>query len=89
VVAVLLIATATVLSPVAVVAGWTRLQLTSEQAFLDTFAPLANDPRVQQYVADRVVAEINNGWTSTPSPTTCSAGSRASTFPRVPSRRSS
>lgn len=60
VVAVLLIATATVLSPVAVVAGWTRLQLTSEQAFLDTFAPLANDPRVQQYVADRVVAEINN-----------------------------
>ena len=50
VVAVLLIATATILSPVAVVAGWTRLQLTSEQAFLDTFAPLASDPRVQQYV---------------------------------------
>lgn len=60
VVAVLLIATATILSPVAVVAGWTKLQLTSEQAFLDTFGPLANDPRVQQYVSDRVVAEINN-----------------------------
>ena len=60
VVAVLLIATATILAPVAVVAGWTRLQLTSEQAFLDTFGPLASDPRVQQYVADRVVAEINN-----------------------------
>ena len=60
VVAVLLIATATILSPVAVVAGWTRLQLTSEQAFLDTFGPLASDPRVQQYVSDRVVAEINN-----------------------------
>jgi hypothetical protein len=58
-VAVLLIATATILSPVAVVAGWTRLQLTSEQAFLDTFAPLAGDPQVQQYVADRVVSEIN------------------------------
>ena len=56
----LLIATATILSPVAVVAGWTRLQLTSEQAFLDTFGPLASDPRVQQYVSDRVVAEINN-----------------------------
>jgi hypothetical protein len=60
VVAVLLIATATILSPVAVVAGWTRLQLTSEQAFLDTFGPLASDPRVQQYVSDRVVTEINN-----------------------------
>jgi hypothetical protein len=60
VVAVLLMATATILSPVAVVAGWTRLQLTSEQAFLDTFGPLASDPRVQQYVGDRVVAEINN-----------------------------
>jgi hypothetical protein len=60
VVAVLLIATATILSPVAVVAGWTRLQLTSEQAFLDTFAPLANDPQVQQYVADQVVTQINN-----------------------------
>jgi len=60
VVAVLLIATATILSPVAVVTSWTRLQLTSEQAFLETFGPLANDPRVQQYVGDRVVAEINN-----------------------------
>ena len=60
VVAVLLIATATILSPVAVVTGWTRLQLTSEQAFLDTFGPLASDPQVQQYVADRVVTEINN-----------------------------
>jgi hypothetical protein len=89
VVAVLLIATATVLSPVAVVAGWTRLQLTSEQAFLDTFAPLANDPRVQQYVADRVVAEINNAVDINAIATTCSAGSRASTFPRGPSRRSS
>ena len=59
-VAVLLIAIATILSPVAVVAGWTRLQLTSEQAFLDTFGPLANDPQVQQYVSDRVVSEINN-----------------------------
>jgi len=59
VVAVLLIAVATILAPVAVVAGWTRLQLTSEQAFLDTFGPLANDPRVQQFVSDRVVAEIN------------------------------
>jgi hypothetical protein len=35
---------------IAVVAGWTRLQLTSEPAFLGRFAPLAN-PRAQQYVA--------------------------------------
>jgi hypothetical protein len=60
VVAVLLIAIATILSPVAVVADWTRLQLTNAQALLDTFGPLASDPRVQQYVADRVVAEINS-----------------------------
>lgn len=59
-VAVLLIAVATILSPVAVVSAWTRLQLTSEQAFLDTFGPLASDPRVQRYVADRVVVEIDS-----------------------------
>lgn len=57
---VLLLALATVLSPAAVVAGWARIQLTSADTFVDTFAPLADDPNVQAMVTDQAVAAINN-----------------------------
>ena len=56
---VVLLALGTVLSPAAVVAGWARLQLTTADAFVDTFAPLSDDPQVQALVAGQVVGAIN------------------------------
>ncbi|HEU4998367.1 MAG TPA: hypothetical protein VFT68_05430 [Lapillicoccus sp.] len=56
---VLLLALATLLAPAAVVAGWARVQLTSADTFVDTFAPLADDPQVQAFVSDQVVTAIN------------------------------
>ena len=51
---------ATILAPAATIAGWARVQLTSADAFVDTFAPLADDPNVQALVTDQAVAAINN-----------------------------
>jgi hypothetical protein len=56
---VLLLALATLLAPAAVVAAWARVQLTTADSFVDTFAPLADDPQVQAFVADQVVDTIN------------------------------
>ena len=60
VVVVVLMALATILAPAATIAGWARVQLTSADAFVDTFAPLADDPNVQALVTDQAVAAINN-----------------------------
>ena len=60
VVVVVLLALATILAPAATIAGWARVQLTSADAFVDTFAPLADDPNVQALVTDQAVAAINN-----------------------------
>ena len=60
VVVVILMALATILAPAATIAGWARVQLTSADAFVDTFAPLADDPNVQALVTDQAVAAINN-----------------------------
>ena len=57
---VVLLVLATILAPAATVAGWARLQLTSADAFVDTFAPLADDPNVQALITDQAVAAINN-----------------------------
>ena len=56
---VLLLALATLLAPAAVVAGWARIQLTNPDTFVETFAPLADDPQVQAFVSDQVVTAIN------------------------------
>lgn len=47
-----------VLSPIAVVSGWMKNQLTDTDMFVATFAPLADDPAVQDFVADKVVTVI-------------------------------
>jgi hypothetical protein len=57
---VVLMVLATILAPAATVAGWARVQLTSADAFVDTFAPLADDPSVQAMVTDQAVTAINN-----------------------------
>jgi hypothetical protein len=46
--AVLLIAIACILSPLSVVAVWARGEVTDTDRYVDTVAPLANDPAVQE-----------------------------------------
>lgn len=59
-VAVLLIAVGLLLAPVAALGTWARLQLVDTDQFVSTFAPLAEDPAVQAFVADEVTAAIND-----------------------------
>lgn len=56
--ATVLIVIGAILAPVAVVASWAKVQLTDTQSFVDTYAPLADDPSVQAYVTDEVVKVI-------------------------------
>lgn len=57
-VAVLLIILGLVLAPVAAIGTWARLELVDTERFVATFAPLAEDPAVQAFVADQVTAAI-------------------------------
>lgn len=58
--ATVLVSIGVLLAPVAVVGTWTKTQLESTEAFVNTFAPLASDPDVQNYIADQVVIAIND-----------------------------
>lgn len=58
-VAVVLILIGVLLVPVAVVTGWARWGLTDTDRFVATYAPLADDPTVQQYVVDQATAAID------------------------------
>ncbi|MEV7693956.1 hypothetical protein AB0N73_11570 [Microbacterium sp. NPDC089189] len=49
---------APVLIPVATVTGWARTELVSEDAFVGTFGPLAEDPAVQDLVIEATTAAI-------------------------------
>ncbi|MET0479979.1 MAG: hypothetical protein ABWZ69_01345 [Mycetocola sp.] len=57
--ATVLIVLGAVLAPVALVASWTKTALTDTDRFVATYAPLAEDPQMQAYVTDQVVAVIN------------------------------
>ncbi|MFK0401519.1 hypothetical protein ACIQTT_04260 [Microbacterium sp. NPDC090225] len=46
-------------APVAVAATWANTELTDTERFVETFAPLADDPAVQRLVIDQVVAAID------------------------------
>lgn len=54
-----LIVIGAILAPVAIVSNWAVAELTDTNAFVDTFAPLAEDPEVQQLVATTVSDAIN------------------------------
>ncbi|MDZ8171327.1 hypothetical protein [Microbacterium xanthum] len=49
-----------ILVPVSVVGTWARAELVSEDAFVQTFGPLADDPDVQQLVIDQASAAVND-----------------------------
>ncbi|MFI9785967.1 hypothetical protein ACIHEI_21065 [Kitasatospora sp. NPDC051984] len=56
--AVVLIVLAALLTPLAVVASWSRAQVTDTNRFVATLAPLASDPAVQGAVANRATTAI-------------------------------
>ena len=56
----LCIVIATILVPVSIVAAWARVELVDETRFVETFAPLAEDPQVQALVADQVTTAIED-----------------------------
>ncbi len=59
VLAVLLITLGCVLAPIAVVSGWAKATLTDTDAFVETYAPLAQDPAIRGYVVDQTVVAIS------------------------------
>jgi len=48
-----------ILVPVSIVAAWARTELVSEQAFVQTFAPLVDDPGVQQLIITQATAAVD------------------------------
>ena len=48
-----------ILVPVSVLGTWARAELVSEDAFVQTFGPLADDPDVQQLVIDQASTAVN------------------------------
>lgn len=59
VIGAVLLVLAVVLAPVAAMGTWARLQLVDTESFVATFAPLASDPDVQDFVADQVSTAID------------------------------
>jgi hypothetical protein len=57
-VAVVLIVLASVLAPLAVVAVWADKTVTDSDRYVETIAPLIDDPAIQNALADRITAEI-------------------------------
>lgn len=53
-----LIVVGLILAPISVVSSWAKVQLSSTDQFVATFAPLADDPAVQRYISAQVVAVV-------------------------------
>ncbi|WP_159805251.1 hypothetical protein [Cellulomonas citrea] len=58
-VAVALVVIGLLVSPFAVVSAWARSTLTDTDRFVATYAPLADDPAVQAFLTDQVVAAVD------------------------------
>jgi hypothetical protein len=58
VVSAICIVVASILVPVSIVAAWARVELVDETRFVETFAPLADDPHVQAMVIDQTTTAI-------------------------------
>jgi hypothetical protein len=57
--AVVLITVGALVAPFAVVASWARVALSDTDRFVAAYAPLAEDPEVQEYVTGQAVTAIN------------------------------
>ncbi|WP_394552903.1 hypothetical protein ACDF64_00860 [Agromyces sp. MMS24-JH15] len=56
--AIVLVVLGVLLAPVAVIASWARAELVDTERFVATFAPLVEDPAVQQVIVDEVSTAI-------------------------------
>lgn len=56
--ALILVLVSVLLAPISVIGAWARVQLVDTDRFVQTFAPLAEKPEVQQLVADQVLLGI-------------------------------
>jgi hypothetical protein len=59
VLAAVLIVLGCLMAPMAVVSGWAKTTLTDTDTFVATYAPLAHDPEVQNFVIDQAAAAVN------------------------------
>ncbi|MCG2799144.1 MAG: hypothetical protein L6367_11450 [Cellulomonas sp.] len=59
VLAVVLVLIGVLLAPAAVVGAWARVTMTDTDRFVATYGPLADDPVVQQFLTDQVVAVVD------------------------------
>lgn len=57
--AVVFVLLAALIAPVALLGGWARYELVDTERFVQTFAPLAEKPEVQSFIADQVVTAID------------------------------
>jgi LPXTG-motif cell wall-anchored protein len=60
VVVVVLLVIAGLIAPLSVVAAWARDEVGDTQRYVQTVAPLADDPAVQRAIADRITTELFN-----------------------------
>jgi hypothetical protein len=58
--AALLIAIGVILAPVAVIAAWTKTEVTDTSRFVATLAPLVDDPSFQTFLVDRITTVIDD-----------------------------
>lgn len=58
VLATVLVLIGVILAPVSVVASWARVSLTDTERFVGTFAPLAKDAAVQEFITDKTMEVI-------------------------------
>lgn len=56
--AIVLVLVSVILAPVAVLGAWAQLQLVDTDRFVQTFAPLAEQPEVQSFVTEQVADSI-------------------------------
>ncbi|WP_244632526.1 hypothetical protein [Microbacterium sp. Se63.02b] len=59
IVAAIVLALAVLMAPIAAMGTWARLQLVDSDRFVATFAPLADDPDVQDFVSAQVSTAIH------------------------------
>ncbi|OWY61323.1 hypothetical protein B7486_64380, partial [cyanobacterium TDX16] len=53
-----LLVCAILLTPITLATRWVNFEITSEERFVNTLGPLADDPQVQEAVADRITQVI-------------------------------
>ncbi|WP_341257899.1 hypothetical protein [Gordonia malaquae] len=58
--AFVMIAAGLILAPVATIGSWAHSHLVDTEHFVSTFAPLADDVAVQDFVADQIVAQVES-----------------------------